>query len=295
MDKAEALKYIETKGDSKFVVRTEEEENAFLANHAKKIEEEVIPSKISELHTRYDEDIFAVTGLRKNANEKTYDFTKRVLAEFKTKAEKASVLETEMDSLKKQITDGTADKKTLQDLEAVQKAYKELEDKHTKEVGSLKSEHEKFKIQSEIRAALTGMAFKKNIPEAALRALTEQTIGELTNQASYADGKLVFMENGVPKRNPHNALNPYTANEILKERFKDIIETGNPVKGPGITDQMTVEKDNKGKVTKVNISVPESVRTREDLSKYLVTAGLLRGSEEYTLAYKEYSAALPMR
>jgi hypothetical protein len=297
MKKDEVLKYVETKGDESFIVRTEAEEKTFLENYGKKIEEEVIPSKISELHTRYDDDIFAVTGLKKNPTEKTYDFTKRVLGEFKTKAEKTSVLETEIAALKKQITDGTGDKKTLADLEAVQKAYKELEDTKTKEVNDLRTQFEKYKDESEIVAATSGLQFKKNIPETAVKSLVKQVISDLTSIASRQDGKLVFLKDGVPHRNPHNALNPYTADELLKERLKDVLDTGRKLdNGPGIDNEVIKEYDKaSGKLTKIAMVIPDSVKTKEDLSKFLISQKLLRGTEDYNLAYKEYSASLPMR
>ena len=296
MKKEEALKYIEDKGDSSFVVRTEEEETVFLANHAKKIEEEQIPSKISELHSRYDEDIFAVTGLKKNPTEKTYDFTKRVLAEYKTKAEKSSVLEKEIDSLKQQIKDGTGDKKTLADLESVQKSYEELKQTKEKELSDIKTEYDKYKIKAEITSALSGIAFKKNLPESALKALTDQVINDLSNVAEYHDGKLVFMENGVPKRNVHNALNPYTASEIVKERLKDIIDTGKQTSGgPDVSKEIVKEFDKDGKLTKVSLILPDSIKYKDELSQFLVSSGLLRGTKEYLVAYGEYSPSLKAR
>jgi hypothetical protein len=297
MDKADALKYIETKGDSKFVVRTEEEDATFLTNHAKEVEEKTIGPKISELHSRYDSDIFAVTGLKKETTEKTYDFVKRVMAEFKTKAEKSSVLETEIADLKKQIINGTSDKKTLEDLAAVQKAYKELEDNKTKEITTLKTEHEKFRMKADILSARTGLVFKKNIPEAAINSLVDQVVNDLINVGVYQDNKLVFLENGVPKRNAHNALNPYTANDLLKERLKDVLDVGRKIDGgPDVNKELTKEFDTKtGKLTKIAMVIPDSVKSKEDLSRYLIEAKLLRGTEEYSLAYKEYSANLPMR
>jgi hypothetical protein len=294
MKKDEVLKYVETKGDESFIVRTEAEEKTFLENYGKKIEEEVIPGKISELHTRYDDDIFSVTGMKKNPTEKTYEFTKRVLAEFKTKAEKTSVLEKEIADLKKQIADGTGDKKTLADLEAVQRAYKELEDTKTKEVENVKTEFEKYRVQSDIIAATTGLQFKKQIPEAAVKSLMNQVIGDLTSIASRQDGKLVFMKDGVPMRNPHNALNPYTADELLKERLKDVLDINRKVEnGPGVSNEILKEYDKSGKITKIALVIPDSVRTKEDLSKFLVSQKLLRGSQEYDAAYAEYSPALP--
>lgn len=295
MKKDEVLKYVETKGDESFIVRTEAEEKTFLENYGKKIEEEVIPSKISDLHTRYDDDIFAVTGMRKNATEKTYDFTKRVLAEYKTKAEKTSVLEKEITDLKKQIADGTGDKKTLADLEAVQRAYKELEDTKTKEVTELKTQFEMYKDESEIVSASSGLMFKKNIPETAIKSLVKQIIGDLSSIASRQDGKLIFMKDGVPMRNPHNALNPYTADELLKERLKDVLDTGRRAEGgPGIDNEITKEYEN-GKIKKIVMLIPDTVKTKNDLGKYLVSQKLLRGSQEYDAAYAEYSKDLPMR
>ena len=296
MKKEEALKYIEEKGDSNFVVRTEEEETNFLTNHAKKIEEEVIPSKIGDLHKRYDEDIFSVIGVRKEPTEKTYEFVKRVLTDLKTKAEQGSALQDEISSLKQQIADGTGDKKVLEDLKAVQKAYKELEDTKTKEVTDLKSEYDKFKVKAEITSALSGMVFKKNIPESALKALTDQIINDLSNIATYQDGKLVFLENGVPKRNAHNALNPYTAKELLEEKMKDIRDTGRQSNGgPDLNKEIIREYDNNRKLTKVAMIIPDTIKYKDQLSAHLVSSGLLRGTEDYNLAYKEYSSSLETR
>ena len=295
MKKDEVLKFIEEKGDADFVIRTGEEDKTFLENYGKKIEEEVIPTKISELHNRYDDDVFAVTGLKKNPTEKTYDFVKRVLASYKTDAEKAGTFTKEIADLKKQIADGTGDKKTLQDLEAMQKAYNDLQATKDKEITTLKTDYDKYKIRTEIMSATSGMVFKKGIPESVVNAYVNQVISELTGMASYQDGKLVFMKDGVPMRNTFNALNPYTAKESVEERLKEIRETGKPVNGgPDISKEIVKEYDKaSGKITKIAMVIPDSVKNKEGLSKYLISQGLLRGTEEYTLAYKEYSQNLP--
>ena len=295
MKKDDVLKYIEGKGDADFIIRTGDEDKTFLENYGKKIEEEVIPSKISELHSRYDEDVFAVTGLKKNPTEKTYDFVKRVLASYKTDAEKSGTLSKEIADLKKQIADGTGDKKTLQDLEAMQKAYNDLQATKDKEITTLKTDYDKYKIRTEIMSATSGMTFKKNIPESVVNAYVNQVINELTGMASYQDGKLVFMKDGVPMRNTFNALNPYTAKELVEEKLKEIRETGKPATGgPDISNEIIKEYDKtSGKLSKVAMVIPDSIKNKQDLSKHLVSQGLLRGTEEYNLAYKEYSQNLP--
>jgi hypothetical protein len=297
MEKAEALKYIDTKGDSKFVVRTEEEEATFLANHAKKIEEELIPSKIGELHKQYDEDIFSVTGMRKNPTEKTYDFTKRVLAEYKTKAEKTSVLETEIGNLKQQLKDGTGDKKTLADLEAVQKAYKDLEDKSKGEIETLTKAGQQKEIRYELTSALSGYAYKKGITEPVRKAFIDQVINELSGTAEIREGKLVFLDKaGNPMRNAHNSLNPYTAKELLDERLKEIVDSGRKLdNGPDIQSEILKEFDDKGHLKKMSIVVPDTVKTKIALGEFLVSQKILRGTPEYTMLYGEYSKTLPMQ
>jgi hypothetical protein len=138
------------------------------------------------------------------------------------------------------------------------------------------------------------MVFKKGIPESVVNAYVNQVINELTGVASYQDGKLVFMKDGVPMRNTFNALNPYTAKELVEERLKEIRETGKPASGgPNISNEIIKEYDKtSGKLSKVAMVIPDSVKNKQDLSKHLISQGLLRGTEEYTLAYKEYSQNL---
>ena len=42
-----------------------------------------VGNKISELHTRYDEDIFEVLGERKKTDQKSYDYVKQIAGELK--------------------------------------------------------------------------------------------------------------------------------------------------------------------------------------------------------------------
>jgi hypothetical protein len=104
MKKADAIKYFEDKGDdADFIVRTQDEETTLLANHALKVEEEVIPGKISELHKQYDEDFFEATGQRKEHDEKTYTFGKRLLKEYKARAGSVGEKDAKITELEKKI------------------------------------------------------------------------------------------------------------------------------------------------------------------------------------------------
>ncbi len=48
-------------------------------------ENSVIAQKTGKIYGDLDADILAATGMAKNGTEKTYDYAKRVLSEFKTK------------------------------------------------------------------------------------------------------------------------------------------------------------------------------------------------------------------
>ena len=56
-------------------------------------ENSVIAKKTGEIYGGLDADILAASGIAKNGTEKTFDYAKRVVAEFKTKAESASALQ----------------------------------------------------------------------------------------------------------------------------------------------------------------------------------------------------------
>ena len=77
MKKEEALKLINESDSEDWHVATEDDHKTFLNN----FEETKIAPKISELHNKYDEDIHSVLGVRKNTDEKTYDFLKRTLSD----------------------------------------------------------------------------------------------------------------------------------------------------------------------------------------------------------------------
>jgi hypothetical protein len=302
MKKEEVLKLVETKPEADFVVRTAEEEKTFLENYAEQVKEE----KLGKIFNDLDSEVFNISGQKRqtadengnplplNKREKTFDFIKRVLGSYKTDAEKAKDFEGKIKTLEQQLRDNAGDKKLLADLESMQKAYKQLEDESKSKIQDLEGKHKRKEAEAMIRAALP-TNFRKNLPESVIKTFVKENVDALLAEAQVQDDKLVFVDkDGAVRRNPHNALQPYTASELLNERLKDIIETGRKTEGgPGLGKEITYEKDNKGNVTKVNVYVPESVRSKEELSKFLVSAGLLRGTKEYTLAYAEYSKSLP--
>ena len=124
-------------------------------------ENSVIAKKTGEIYGGLDADILAVSGIAKNGTEKTFDYAKRVLTEFKTKVEGANGLQSQIDSLTKEkarlekaIADGATDAETAKalkqakaDLQSVTTQYNDLKTKydqaeqtHTNEVFGIRVE-----------------------------------------------------------------------------------------------------------------------------------------------------------
>ncbi|MBO5909830.1 MAG: hypothetical protein J6Q67_08845, partial [Clostridia bacterium] len=76
-----------------------------IAEMSRNDENAVIGARIGALHGQYDQDIFGITGVKKKDGEKSYEYAKRVLGEYKTKAESIKTVQAELESAKSQVID----------------------------------------------------------------------------------------------------------------------------------------------------------------------------------------------
>ena len=281
LGKDELIKLIEEKGASSqdFVIRTPEEESAYLENFKQSEVEKVLGQKIGDLHKRYDEDIFSVTGLKKSPSEHTYEFNKRVLADYKAKM---AEYESQIGELKEK-TSKTGDPKLHADLENVQKEFKEFKASKEREVEELKKDYNTYKVKSVIEGSLSAFEFDTTIPESARKVFIDKVINDLTSTAEVRDNVLMFVDAaGNPLRNKSKSLEPYTAEELLAENLKDIIKQKRVITGVKVGETKTKVK-----------SLPDNVTDKVKLGDYLVAQGMTRGSKEYDDAYKELREGLP--
>jgi hypothetical protein len=214
-------------------------------------ENSVIAKKTGEIYGGLDADILAVSGIAKNGTEKTFDYAKRVLTEFKTKVEGANGLQSQIDSLTKEkarlekaIADGATDAETAKalkqakaDLQSVTTQYNDLqaEQTHTNEVFGIR-------VETALQTATAGLKFKAGLPESATKVLLDQAIAKIKgmNPEFIDDGKggkmLAFKdENGAIMRNPNNQLNPYTPSDLLTRELETmgILDKGRKAAGGG--------------------------------------------------------------
>ena len=109
-------------------------QKAAIAELSKNDEATVIGTKIGALHGQYDADILGISGIAKNAGEKSYDYAKRDLNNYKTQLGSVDTLKsqietqkTEITSLKEKLASNSTDETLKQQLSDAQNRVSELQ------------------------------------------------------------------------------------------------------------------------------------------------------------------------
>ncbi len=100
-------------------------------------ENQVIGTRIGELHGQYDADILQASGVEKNQGEKSYDYAKRVIGSFKEDAGQVAGLNTQIQTLtaekaalEQKITEGNGDEVLKQKLQDTTDKLSQLQSKY---------------------------------------------------------------------------------------------------------------------------------------------------------------------
>lgn len=275
-----------------------------IAEMSRNDENTVIGTKIGALHGQYDTDIFSITGIKKNDGEKSYDYAKRVLNEYKTKAGSTQDLQQKLDAANKKVTDlekkiesGEGDaalRQQLKDTKAqVSQLQSQLQIKET-EFNTQKKELEdnikNVHIDYAFQAAVSGLKFKSGITDNVQNVLLKSAKAEVLTKGTpdfIDDGqggkKLVLRgRDGNILNNPKNNLNPYTLQElILETSLKDVIDTGRQQIGGGTGGQGGQGGQGGSGVTLDLSSVKSQVEADKAIETYLLHTGLTRDSQEF--------------
>lgn len=283
---------------------------------SKNDEEVTIGKRIGELHGSYDNDILSVTSIAKKDGEKSYDYLKRVLNDYKSKVADRDNLKTQLDeqtkkveSLQKQVEGGSAEiskqLKDEQDLTA--KLRGQLKDKDT-ELANSKKDYEakllEFRVNTAFDSVFNGLTFRQDVTEPVKAAMKMAAKNEVLAKGtlSYDEtlGALVLRDSkGEMVRNTANNMNPYTLAELVADTsIKDVLQK--PKTGGGTTPPSGggggAQVDNL-----LDLSAAKTqVEADELISKHLATKGFALESSEYfeqynTLREANNVSALPMR
>ena len=292
LNKEAAVKKITDSEDESFEVFTEPEHTTYLDNYAKTEVEKRIGTEISRVHSQYDDDIFEITRERKDGSEKTYDFIKRKVKALKELSGNSETLKSQIKQLEEDLKNKSGDEQLKKDYEQLKTDYNTDKETWNKKTQEHLTSQETMKVELQLDHAASRLKYKEDIPES-LRSLAVQNAkNNLLKAGKIVDGKLIFLDDkGVTRTNKDNALNPYTAEELLTIELKDVIGEKKVITGTGVKPEI-VKVD--GEET-INVSMPDSVRYKEDVSHELKRQGLDRNSKEYSMAYAKYSKDLPHR
>lgn len=299
---------------------TDDQLNA-IAEMSRNDENTVIGTKIGALHGQYDTDILSITGIKKKDGEKSYDYAKRVLGEYKTKAESVKTIQTQLTAAQAQATElqsklekGAGDetlKQQLKDTKAqVTQLQTQLQTKET-EFNTKKAEFDKTikdtHVDYAFQAATAGLKFKSGITEPIQKTLLNAAKAEVLAKGTpdfIEDGqggkKLVIRgADGNILNNPKNNLNPYTMQELVMETsLKDVIDTGRQQTGGG-TGGFGSGSGGTGGTLDLS-GIKSQVEADKAIEAHLLANGLTRDSQEFAgqsmqLRTENNVASLPIR
>lgn len=279
-----------------------EERLAAIAEMSRNDENTVIGAKIGALHGQYDTDIFSITGIKKNDGEKSYDYAKRILNEYKTKAESTASLQGKLTAannkiaeLNQKIANGEGDEALRQQLKDTKNQVTQLQSQlsesaanFVKEKAALEDKLKNTHVDYAFEMAVSGLKFKAGIPESIHKVLLASAKNEVLSKGTpdfIEDGqggqKLVLRDaNGAILNNPSNNLNPYTLKElVLQSSLKDVIDLGRQQTGSG-TKPLT-DSSSSGNGTLDFSGVKTQVDANKVIEKHLLAEGLTRDSKEF--------------
>lgn len=278
-------------------------QKAAIAEISKNDEATVIGTKIGALHGQYDADILNVSGIAKADGEKSYDYLKRVLGDYKTKLDGTKTLSAQLEAQKKKVTEletklaaGGSDEALKQQLKDAKHQVVQLQTQLTtkgEELDNAKKEYEakekNMQVGFAFANATAGIKFKAGIAESVQKILLSAAKDEILAKGTpdfiddgHGNKKLVLRdENGNTLNNPKNNLNPYTLSELIMETsLKDVIDTGRQQPGGG-TKPLN-NPNGEGHSTVLDLSGAKTqLEADAQIENYLLSTGLTRDNAEF--------------
>ena len=274
-----------------------------IAEMSRNDENTVIGTKIGALHGQYDTDIFGITGIKKNDGEKSYEYAKRVLNDYKTQIASTATTQaqlanaqSEVQKLKDKLAEGSGDETLKQQLKDAKTQVSQLQKQLTAKdaefataKADLESQVKNVHIDYAFQAAVSGLKFKSGISEGLQKILLSAAKAEVLAKGTpdFVDNgngekTLVFRDqSGNVLNNPTNNLNPYTVNELLMQTsIKDAVDAGKQQQGSG-TSPITQPTGN-GNITVLDLTgIKNQLEADKAIETYLLAQGITRDSEAF--------------
>lgn len=275
----QVLEHFKGKG---FVIRTTDEDNTFKKNAisqgAESLFNEKIGDKTKEFYTQLDNDVFSVTGIQRNQDEKSYDYNKRV---HQSNLEKINSLEATNKELEAKLKSGDVDSVWKNKYESLEKEAKQNILLKQEEINKLKGVADRYTTSEQINRIFAPISaqFKKDLP-GYFKTHQDHVLNEVISKAKQKDGDWIMTKDGDNELHDQN-LNPIKVEDYLKQQFKDVFDEKRIQNGTG-TGQVDVPNGQPGELV-----VPKNIDTREKLQEYLAEMGIPRRTNEWNEAYQK--------
>lgn len=280
-------------------------------NKANVIYKEKIGNEVSEIHKKYDEDMFNILGekpgtLDDGNKQKTYDKIKDIyseLAELRKKKDSLSKdakvveLQNQIEELKKNGGGAHWEQTFNTEKEKWLNEKQELEQRVQESQSSIVN----FQKRTDIESGLRSLKFDDNIPEGARKAFVDNVVSGMIKNSKIEDGKIIYLdENGGQINN--SEYKPMSASEILKTELKDILKNENTDGGGGASKTVkgSIEKSNvDGKDVEKLILSDSSFKTKSEFlnvaEKAMLDSGITKRDKRWDIlkneAYKRYNVS----
>ena len=228
-----------------------DEQKTALVGLSEREEESTFNRRFGETLGQMDTLIASEGAIGRNEGEKTSEYMTRVIRTLKTSADEGAgyktaneTLTAEVERLKKQIESGAADAELKQrvaklegDLASAKKINTDLQESLTKSAAEYKGKLEGYRMESEIGAAMAGIAMKKELPEAtkqALLTLAKQNVMGSKHVFDETAGVFIFQDaDGNPMKD--KSLNNLTVADMLRQQLETmgVLDAGRQQGGAG--------------------------------------------------------------
>lgn len=229
---------------------------AKLVELSKKDEDIFINQKQSEWWDRIHNDVFELTGEKKEGGERSYDYLKeqwkKTIEKVKETEKGLTSKEEKIKELQKQIESGKGDEAMKAELEKVREDYKQALNKLDTQKKHFEGEiqkatEERDSFQKQITDSIVRSSFKggyqrgKDVDETVFDAVLESSIQKVLGQfepviVDAAKGLIHWKDkDGKIQYDPKNDLNPKSGVDLLLEQpgFQKVVEIGKKQTGTG--------------------------------------------------------------
>ena len=277
-----------------------DEQKTALVGLSERDEEASFNKRFGETLGQMDTLIASEGAIGRNEGEKTSEYMTRVIRTLKTSADEGAgykttnaELEAQITKLKEDIAKGTGNEQLKADLEKYKGNYtaaQKVNEKLQKDIEDLKAEYkgkmEGYRMESEIGTAMSGVALKKELPEAtkqALLTLAKQNVMASKHVFDETAGVFIFQnEDGTPMKD--KSLNNLTVADMLRSQLEamGVLETQRQQQGAGGNG------GNGGGNVNVDLSTARTkVEADEIITKQLMAQGHAKSDADWYTVFGE--------